>query len=137
MMLRLLCLCLIHLPALAGDLDAHSKKGLADTQKMLRSSSERSKAIKGDKQAEDVDAKVDALAGSDKNKNEIYDLSAGILEKVAAEAKGDPDKMQTLLQEAQANPQKFFDKYFSAEHKARVRGLAREIEKNGSAGAKP
>jgi hypothetical protein len=104
---------------------------------MLRSSSERSKAIKGDKQAEDIDAKVDALVGSDKNKNETYDLSSGVLEKVAAEAKGDPDKMQMLLQEAQANPQKFFDKYFSAEQKARVRGLAREIEKNGSARPKP
>jgi hypothetical protein len=137
MMLRLLCLCLIHLPVFAGDLDVHGKKGLEDTQKLMRSKSERDKAIKGDKQAEDVDAKVDALVGSDKNKDEIYDISAGVLEKVAAEAKGDPDKMQMLLQEAQANPQKFFEKYFSAEQKARVRGLARDIEKNGATGSKP
>ena len=136
-MLRLLCLSLIHFAAAAGDLDAHSKKGVEDTQKLLRSSSERSKAIKGDKQAEDVDAKVDALVGSDKNKDEIYDLSAGVLEKVAAEAKGDPDKMQLLLQEAQANPEKFFEKYFSADQKTRVRGLAHDIEKNGKGSSKP
>ena len=136
-MLRLLCLSLIHLSAFAGDLDAHSKKGLEDTQKMLRSKSERQKAIKGDKQAEDVDAKVNALAGSEKNKEEIYDISAGVMEKVAAEAKGDPEKMQILLQEAQANPQKFFEKYFSEEQRARVRGIAQDIEKNGAKGSKP
>lgn len=98
---------------------------------MLRSKNEREKAIKGDKQAEDVDAKVKALSGSEKNQEDIYGLSADLMEKLAAEAKDDPEKMQMILQEAQANPQKFYEKYFSAEQKAKLRGIAQDIEHKG------
>lgn len=129
MMLRLLCLSLIHFSLFAAESDPHAKNAVKETQTLLRSKSEREKAIKGDKQAEDIDAKVKALSGSEKNQEDIYGLSADLMEKLAAEAKNDPEKMQSILQEAQANPQKFYEKYFSAEQKAKLRGIANEIEK--------
>ncbi len=136
MMLRLLCLTLIHFAA-AADMDFHQQKGLEDTQKMLKSPQLRKEAIKKDKHAQEIDSKVDALAGSSKNKEEIYDLASQVMEKVTQEAGGDPEKMEKLLLEAQSNPQAFFEKYFSAEQKKRVRGVAQDIEKNGKGKSKP
>jgi hypothetical protein len=39
--------------------------------------------------------------------------------------------MQQILQEAQTNPQKFYEKYFDENAKARVRGVASDIDSKG------
>lgn len=125
----LFSLMLVHAAAAQAQLDEHQKKGLEDTQDLLRSKSKREAAIKGDKKAEDADAKLGALAGSEQNKEGMYDLASQVMEKITIDAKGDPQKMQKLLLEAQANPQAFYNKYFSAEQKEKVRGIANDIEK--------
>ncbi len=72
---------------------------------------------------------MNALAGNEKNKEEIYDLATRLMEKITLESNGDAAKMQALLMEAQKNPQAFYDKMFSKEEKARVRGVAEKVER--------
>lgn len=136
--MKQLILCLALLSSYShADLDSHEQQGLKDTQRMLRSKSERDEAIKDNKAAKDIDTKVEALTGSGKGKEEIYDLSAQVFEAVTKEANGDPQKMQQLLFEAQSHPQEFYNKYFSAEQKAKVHSLANDIERRGGANPPP
>lgn len=131
------CLALIHAPAFA-QLGPHEQQGLKDTQEFMKNSRERQEWIdkKGGK-AKEVDQKVDALAGSKENKEEIYGIASEVMEKIANETKGDPEAMQKLLLEAQTNPQAFYQKYFDEKSKARVRGVAADIEKKGAKGPSP
>ena len=124
-----------HLPAFAG-LDADQKKGLEQTKTFLKNKGERQKEIDKDPKAKDIDNKVDALAGTPENKEEMYDLASQLVEKIALEANGDADKMQRMLMEAQKNPKAFYEKYFDESQKSKVRGLATKIE-GGSTGSAP
>jgi hypothetical protein len=135
MRMLLACLILIHVPVLA-DLDQHQTQGLKDTKQMLTNPKERNEAIKKDKTAQEVDGKVDALTGNTKNKEELYGIASEVMEALAVEAKGDHEKMQNLLSEAQANPKAFYEKYFNGAQKARLKNLASDIEKQGTP-AKP
>ncbi len=114
-----------------AQLDTHQRQGLDDTKTLLKDKKQRDDFIKTDKKAQEVDAKVDALAGSSKNKEEIYGISAEVMEKLTVETGGDPAKMQKILDEAMKNPEAFYNKYFDDKAKARVRGVATDIEKNG------
>jgi hypothetical protein len=113
-----------------AELDEHQKKGLKDTQDLLRNKKAREKAIGSDAKAKEADAKAGALAGSPENKEEMYDLAAQVMDKITTEANGDPEKMQALMLEAQKNPKAFYEKYFTAEQKANLRNLANKIEKS-------
>lgn len=104
------------------------ESALRNTQQMLKSKQQRNAAIKDDKIAVEIDKKVETLAGTEQNKEEIYDLASQLLETISREAKGDPEKMSQLLMEAQSNPQAFYEKYFTPEQKAKVRGIATNIE---------
>ena len=102
------------LPCFAfAQLDKDSQKGLEDTKALLKNSTERQKAIDKDPKAKDVDNKVNALTGNSGTKEDVYGIASEVFEKVAEEAKGDPNKMQQLMLEAQQNPQKFYEKYFT------------------------
>jgi len=109
--------------------DSHSREGVHKTQDFLRSREQRETYLKTDPKARDVDTKVEALAGTPENKDEMFDLAAEVLEKIANEAKGDPEKMKILLLEAQQDPQKFYQSHFSEGQKKRVQGLAKDIER--------
>ncbi len=114
-----------------AQLDQHQRQGLEDTKTLLKDKKQRDDFIKTEKKAQEVDAKVDALAGTSKNKEEIYGISAEVMEKLTVETGGDPAKMQKILDEAMRNPEAFYNKYFDDKAKARVRGVATDIEKNG------
>jgi hypothetical protein len=129
MRILLLFLILIHGHVFA-EMDASGKDALKKTQDMLKDKDARDAAIKKDPKAKDADAKAGALAGSEENKDEMYNLAAELMEKIATESNGDPEKMQKLMQEAQANPEAFFKKYFSADQKKRVHNLANKIDKD-------
>ena len=111
-----------------AELDSSQTEALTNTQKLLRNTKERNKVIAADPKAQEADAKAGALAGSNQNKEEMYDISAELMEKIANDANGDPQKMQDLLKESQKDPQAFYEKYFSDAQKARVRGLANKME---------
>lgn len=130
-------LILIHGSLAHAQLDEHQRKGLQNTQEKLRDKKARDEAIRENPRGKEVDAKVDALTGGGADKEQVYGLAAQVMEKIVAEAEGDPQKMQRLLMEAQTNPQAFYDKYFTAEQKAAVRGLAEKIEKRGTSVRSP
>ena len=132
----ILSLILIHVTAYAG-LDDNQKQGLQDTQKMLKSPSERQKAIAKDPKAREMDAKVDALAGTSENKEEMYGLASQLLEKIALKANGDPAKMQEMMLKAQQDPKAFYEEYFDESQKARVRGVANKIDSKKPTAAGP
>jgi hypothetical protein len=117
----------------AQELGVHESKGLKDTKRMLLDPNERAKAIKGDARAEEAHAKAESLAGSQANTEEMYAISAGLMDKITKETGGDPVKMQQLLNEAQKNPQAFYNRYMSDEERARVRSLSNDIQKRSPA----
>ena len=132
-----LCLLMIQfasMPTAFGHTNADEKlaaddlKALHDTQVLLKSKAQRQEYLKTHKDAQDVDDKAGAIAGSPADKEEIYGLSADVFEKVVAEAKGDPQKMQELLTQAQKNPEAFYNKYFSTEQKSRLKKIADKSE---------
>jgi hypothetical protein len=114
----------------ADNLDKDQQAALQQTKDLLRDSKQRQVEINKDPKATDIDKKVDALAGTAKNKDEMYDIAAQLMDKIAVEAQGDPAKMQELMIEAQKNPEAFYNKYFDSAQKDHVRNLATKIEKN-------
>ncbi len=115
------------------DLDVHEQQGLKDTQRLLTTPKERDAAIRNDPKAKETDDKVEALTGSGQNKEEIYGIASKVMEKITLESNGDARKMQELLMEAQRNPEAFYNKYFGSAEKERVRALANDIDKKGTA----
>ena len=132
-----LLLVLMHAGLAQADLDQHQTKGLDDTKAFLKNSAERNAFIKGDKKAQEVDQKVDALTGGGANKEEVYGISADVMDKLTHEANGDPEKMQAILQEAAKNPEAFYNKYFDEGAKSRVRGVAGKIDQKKTAVGAP
>src|SRR5665213_1196105 len=115
-------------PALAQELDKDQVTALNQTKDLLKDPVERQKAINLDPKAKDIDNKVNALAGTGANKEAIYDVASQLMDKIAADAHGDPEKMQELMSEAAKNPEAFRNKYFSEDQKNQVRGIANKIE---------
>ena len=111
-----------------ADLDKYQKEGLSQTKSFLKNPSERQKAVDADPHAKDIDEKAGALAGTPENKEQMYDVASQLIEKIAAEANGDPAKMQEMMAEAQKNPEAFYNKYFDDAQKAKVRDIAKKSE---------
>ncbi len=126
MRILIFSLILIHSTCYA-ELDAASQKGLADTKALLTNPAERQMEINKDPKARDVDTKVDVLTGSSGTKNDIYEVSASLMDKIVNETDGDPDKMKALMKEAQANPEAFYKKYFNEANQLKVHEIARKI----------
>lgn len=117
-------------------LGVHERKGLDDTKSLLKDKQQRDDYIKTDKKAQDIDNKVNALTGGDgAHKEEIYGISAEVMEKLTVETNGDPEKMKKILEDAMRNPEAFYNQYFDEKAKQRVRGVANEIEKKGTVSA--
>jgi len=127
-------LILIHITAYA-DLDADQRHGLKQTKDMLNNPSERQKAIAKDPKAKDMDDKVSALAGTSQNKDEIYGIAAQLMEKIAQETNGDPEKMQLLMLEAQKNPEAFYRSILTTSKKPKFVASPRRSSKSAAAQA--
>jgi hypothetical protein len=128
-----LTLCLIALLsytfALAEDsdgLDKASQEALLKTQQMLSDPKLRKDAISKDTKAQEVDAKVQSLAGSSGSADAIYGLSADIMDSLVKESKGDPVIMQKLINEAMKDPAGFAEKW-TPEQKAKLKAIAHDI----------
>src|SRR3954471_101737 len=113
-------------PVLAEELDPASKEGLSKTQEVLRDPKKRQEAIKGDKKAEEADARVQRLSGSPENTQKMYEISADIMENITKQSGGDPQKMQKLLEEAQKDPEAFY-KSLTPEQRGQIQKLSGEI----------
>jgi len=72
---------------------------------------------------------VSSFAGSEENTNEVYRIASKVLEKIAQDAGGDPEKMMLLLAEAQKNPEAFA-RNLTPDQQAAIRQLAAQIEQS-------
>lgn len=110
----------------AAKIDPASQEALLKTQQLLRDAKLREKAVGADLKAKDMDARVREFAGSDEAAQDIYSLSAELMENVVKESGGDPEKMQKLIEEAKKNPSAFAAR-FSPEQKAKLKAIAEKI----------
>ncbi len=121
-----LILCLVFCSAYAIADDVHN--ALSDTQSLLRDSGrmqeEAGKTADGRKA--DHDATVVTL-GKPELKQDLLNISADLMSWITESSKGDPEKMQQLLQEALNNPKHFFEK-MPANERTRIKGLSEKIE---------
>ena len=109
-------------PAVArAEDDPDTAAALAKTQELLKDPAKRSAAVRADPAAKDADAKVKAVAKTDADSQAIYELSA---------------EMMKLLEEAQANPEKFAEK-LTPEQRARLEQIAKQIEGGQPASTPP
>ena len=113
------------LPAFA-QLDNASEEAVVKTQQLLKSNVDRQKYIDSDPKAKAADDKAAEVAGSKENKDEMYDISAGITRTLANRNGGDANKMQEELTKAATNPEAFYNS-LSPEEKAQIHALAEKI----------
>lgn len=106
--------------------DASSQNAMRQTQELLKNKEEREKVAidpKGKKVIQDIKT----LTGGDKkSEEEIYGLAADLMPLLMEEAKGDPNKMMEILQEAQKDPEAFA-KRWTPEQRKKLKGLADKL----------
>jgi hypothetical protein len=108
-------------------LDAASSEALQKTVIDLKNNSNRKALIKVSPDAQRADSQVQSLAGNAANTDAIYSLSSDIFEKIAQASGGDPAKMQEIMNQAKDNPKAFYEKYFGAQEKAKLRQVSGKI----------
>lgn len=101
-------------------------KALSQVMELLRSSSKRQEIIKNDPKGKEADALVKDIGGI--YSEDIYNLAAEVMQTLAAEAQGDPDKMEKILEKARKDPAGFAQK-FTAKQRATLKELAEKIQK--------
>ncbi len=105
------------------------QEALLETQRVLRSPTERQDIISKDKKAQDTDQFASQVVGGDpKLKDEVYDISADVLNSLLQTTNGDPEKAQELLLKAMKNPEQFL-KSLPALQQEKIRGIANSVEK--------
>ncbi len=108
---------------------AATQDALVQTKTLLRSRAKRNAYINENKEARQADTAAKMISDNPRHTDEIYDISADIMDQIVKETDGDVMKMQELLIKAAANPRAFHHR-LSPKHKARIRSLASEIEKD-------
>ena len=105
------------------------QSALLESQKILRSSSERQEIISKDQKAQQADQFASQVVGGDPAlKNDMYDVSADILNYVMQSSDGDPAKAQELLLKAMKDPKQFLKSLPAAEQE-KIRNIANSVDK--------
>lgn len=105
------------------NLDPASREALAKTLQLLTSPKAREANFRANPNQKEADDRVTALAGSEQNKQEIYELSAEIFDDMIKEAKGDATKVMEILEKARKNPEEFARK-LKEKQQTRLRKIA-------------
>ncbi len=114
-----------------AELDSTSDDALKKTVQVLKDPVQRQESFGQNPKYKEGEAAADMLVGgNDAQKQQLYEMAADILKKLAEKAHGDPVKMQEIVSQAQKNPSQFMEQYFSEEQKKQVRDLASQIEKD-------
>lgn len=105
------------------------QNALNEAQQVLRSPGERQEVISRDKKAQQADQlATQAVGGDPALKNEMYNVSADILNHVMKASGGDPEKAQALLMKAMKDPKQFMNSLPAAEQD-KIREIANSVEK--------
>jgi len=113
-------------------LDSASSDALQKTMSLLNSDIGRLQATHQSADAQAVDAQVKSLGGNPTNVDAIYGLASDVMNTVVERSGGDVTKMMKILQQAKDNPKGFYERYFSAEEKAKLRQLSKTISNSSS-----
>ncbi len=103
------------------------EKALTGAMEELTDPTKRQENLKKDKKAAESDELVQEVGGE--FSEEIYQLAAKVMETVASDAKGDPDKMEKILNKAAKDPASFA-KTFSTDQKKILKQLGEKIERS-------
>jgi hypothetical protein len=109
-----------------ADPDAASQEAAQKTVELLNNPGARQAAIDENKETQIMDQKLESFAGD--QKEAIYRIASEIFKSLNDKSGGDADKMKAILDEAQSNPEKFYNDYMAPQKNA-VRDVANEIEK--------
>lgn len=112
-------------------LDAASQEALRQTIQLLNSPVQRGEVIQKDSKAKAADDQVQSLMGTPENTAKLYELAGKIMENLANQAEGDPQKMMEILEKAQRDPSSFASS-FTPEQQKMLQDLAKQVEKNGT-----
>jgi hypothetical protein len=104
---------------------------LKSTQQVLRDKNDRQKAIvESGEKGNAADSYVEKVVGSGL-KDEVYDISADLMELLQSESGGDPNKMMEILSQAQKDPEGFYNR-FPAAQKEKVKKLIEKMPKQSN-----
>lgn len=106
----------------ASALDQASESALSQTQTLLNNQQQREQALKANPSASMAGEKVNQITTDSAAQNQIYSISAEIFNDLVREANGDSTKLMLLLEQAQKNPQQFYER-LSATHKQRIKNV--------------
>lgn len=115
----------ISLAAPAESLDPSVLEAILGTQQTLTDPKSREKAA-NTPQSKAALGEVSAVAGNAENAEAIFALSAEIFAELAKQTKGDPAKMEKILEKARNNPSEFAET-FSPAIKAKLGEIAKKI----------
>ncbi len=94
---------------LAEEMDEVNTESLNKTIQLLNSPNQRKGAIDESKEAQKADRMAQELMGSGENLDELYHTAGEIFRKIANDSNGDLQQMMRTLQEAQKNPEGFYN----------------------------
>jgi hypothetical protein len=100
---------------------------LGQTQDLLKDPQKRNAFIQQDTQANEVNKKVNQVAGSPEVSNQIYNLSADVFAEIHKITGGDPEKMNKLLQDAAKDPS-VLGNALSEDQRKKLKEIATQIE---------
>ena len=123
------CLAFFYTPLFA-QLSNEDKWALEQVQKMLITPTDRAAAIANSPGADAAHSNALNMVGSE-NIEEIYAISAIVMADLTKSAKGDPIKMQAILDKAKAGPKAFFQSLSPASISA-IKKLAPKIKGKSS-----
>lgn len=116
------------LGAIAQESDKAAEAAVKQTQADLRDESKRQQILKNNPEGQQADAKLDSLVmGNSAVKNQMYDLSADLLDVLMKHAGNDPAKLQEALMKIQSNPEAFV-KSLPPELRKKFDGIVRQVE---------
>lgn len=109
-------------------LDKDSEESLDSVKKELRSQKSREDGKKKYPNFQKVDDQIDHLTDSSPElKEDIYEISAQIMDSLVQKANGDETVLQKMILEAQKDPKSFFENLSEAE-KNQIRSVSSKIE---------
>ncbi|MBM4316900.1 MAG: hypothetical protein FJ116_05410 [Deltaproteobacteria bacterium] len=116
-------------PVYAETLSKEQEQNLRDAKQEFLDPSKRSENLKKDPKAAKSDELVKEVGGE--FSEDIYKLAGDVMDTLASEAQGDPDKMEKILQKAEKDPESFANS-FSPEQRKKLKELANKIEQSKS-----
>ncbi len=109
----------------ADEMDKGLVEALLGTQEVLKDQKARANAA-DTPEAKAALGRMEILGGNPENTEAMFQLSAEIFADLAKQTKGDPGKMQEILEKAYKNPSQFAES-LSPEIKAKLKTLAAKV----------